>query len=78
MPPFRAGRAGAVHREPIERDHRRALSSILDWAVERLGEGITVDDVARRAAMSPRTLTRRFRGVVGVPPGEWLQRERLR
>jgi transcriptional regulator GlxA family with amidase domain len=28
--------------------------------------------------MSPRTLTRRFRSAVGMTPGEWLQRERLR
>ena len=28
--------------------------------------------------MSLRTLTRRFRAAVGMPPGEWLQRERLR
>ena len=28
--------------------------------------------------MSPRTLTRRFRAGDGMPPGEWLQRERLR
>ena len=28
--------------------------------------------------MSPRTLTRRFQASVGMPPGEWLQRERLR
>ena len=28
--------------------------------------------------MSPRTLTRRFRAAAGMPPGEWLQRERLR
>jgi transcriptional regulator GlxA family with amidase domain len=28
--------------------------------------------------MSPRTLTRRFRSALGMPPGEWLQRERLR
>ena len=28
--------------------------------------------------MSPRTLTRRFRAAAGIPPGEWLQRERLR
>ena len=28
--------------------------------------------------MSARTLTRRFHGAVGMPPGEWLHRERLR
>jgi AraC family transcriptional regulator, transcriptional activator FtrA len=28
--------------------------------------------------MSPRTLTRRFQAGLGMPPGEWLRRERLR
>ena len=28
--------------------------------------------------MSTRTLNRRFQGALGLPPGEWLQRERLR
>jgi transcriptional regulator GlxA family with amidase domain len=28
--------------------------------------------------MSRRTLTRRFTSAIGMPPGEWLQRERLR
>ena len=28
--------------------------------------------------MSTRTLTRRFRSAIGMPPGEWLKRERLR
>ena len=37
-----------------------------------------MDDLVRRAAVSPRTLTRRFRAAVGMPPGEWLHRERLR
>src|SRR6267142_5902214 len=26
----------------------------------------------------PRTLTRRFQAAAGMPPGEWIQRERLR
>ena len=30
------------------------------------------------AAVSPRTLTRRFRRATGLAPGEWLQGERLR
>jgi transcriptional regulator GlxA family with amidase domain len=37
-----------------------------------------VDELATRGAMSSRTLTRRFRSAVGMPPGEWLQRERVR
>ena len=43
-----------------------------------LPNGVSVDDLARRASMSPRTLTRHFRATAGIPPGEWLQRERLR
>jgi transcriptional regulator GlxA family with amidase domain len=43
-----------------------------------LGAGVSPADLARRGAMSQRTLTRRFVAGVGMPPGEWLQRERLR
>jgi AraC family transcriptional activator FtrA len=38
--------------------------------------GPHVDDLAREGAMSTRTLNRRFQRAVGIPPGEWLQRER--
>jgi AraC-like DNA-binding protein len=48
-----------------------------DWARERIGDGLSIDDLCRHAAMSPRRLTRRFRAATGLPPGEWLQRERL-
>jgi AraC family transcriptional regulator, transcriptional activator FtrA len=39
---------------------------------------VSVDDLATEGAMSARTLNRRFQGALGMPPGEWLQRERLR
>ena len=54
------------------------LAALLDWGQANLDAGITVNDLVRRAAVSPRTLTRRFRAAVGMPPGEWLHRERLR
>jgi transcriptional regulator GlxA family with amidase domain len=54
------------------------MNELLAWAVTRLPTGLSVDDLARRAAVSPRTLTRRFRQATGVAPGEWLQGERLR
>lgn len=76
MPPYRAGGQAQYAEEPPERV--TALSPLLDWARERIGGGVTIDDLAREAAMSRRTLTRRFRAVLGVPPGEWLQQERLR
>ena len=54
------------------------MTELLAWAVTRITAGLSVDDLARRAAVSPRTLTRRFRQATGLAPGEWLQGERLR
>jgi transcriptional regulator GlxA family with amidase domain len=79
MPPFRAGGQAQYVDNPIAVDHvGEPLSAVLDWARERLADGVSVDDLACRAAMSPRTLTRRFAAAVGLSPGEWLQQERLR
>jgi AraC family transcriptional activator FtrA len=79
MPPFRAGGQAQYIDDPLATDVLgEPLSAVLDWARERLADGVSVDDVARRASMSPRTLTRHFRAALRVSPGEWLQRERLR
>jgi AraC family transcriptional regulator, transcriptional activator FtrA len=79
MPPFRAGGQAQYIDRPVDREPTaRPLSALLDWAREHVAAGLSVDDLARRAAMSPRTLTRHFKASVGVPPGQWLQRERLR
>jgi len=79
MPPFRAGGQAQYADNPIATDGLgEPLSAVLDWARDRLGAGITTADLAGRAAMSPRTLTRRFHDAAGIPPGEWIQRERLR
>jgi transcriptional regulator GlxA family with amidase domain len=77
MPLFRAGGQAQYVDTPIAPDPG-GLSALLDWGRANLHAGITVDDLARHGALSPRTLTRRFRSAVGMPPGEWLQRERLR
>jgi len=76
MPPYRAGGQVQYAEEPTKQ--ATALSPLLDWARDRVGDGISIDDLARHGAMSRRTLPRRFRATLGVPPGEWLQQERLR
>jgi len=76
MPPFRAGGQAQYAEDPPE--EVSALSPLLDWARDRIGDGVSIDDLAREGAMSRRTLTRRFGATLGVPPGEWLQQERLR
>jgi transcriptional regulator GlxA family with amidase domain len=78
MPLFRAGGQAQYVDMPITQAPGDGLSALLDWGRARLSTGMSVDDLARRGAMSRRTLTRRFKAAVGMPPGEWLQRERLR
>jgi len=77
MPLFRSGGQAQYVDTPIAPEPG-GLSVLLDWGRANLDAGITVGDLAAHGAMSPRTLTRRFRSAVGMPPGEWLQRERLR
>lgn len=77
MPLYRSGGQAQYVDEPIAPDPG-GLLALLEWGRANLDQGITVDDLVQHAMLSPRTLTRRFRGAVGMPPGEWLQRERLR
>ena len=77
MPLFRSGGQAQYVDTPIAPDPG-GLSALLDWGRSNLEAGITVEDLAAQGSMSPRTLTRRFRSAIGIPPGEWLLRERLR
>jgi transcriptional regulator GlxA family with amidase domain len=78
MPLFRAGGQAQYVDTPVAQASGDGLSALLDWGRARLGAGMSVDALAGRGAMSRRTLARRFKAAIGMPPGEWLQRERLR
>ncbi|WP_443726298.1 GlxA family transcriptional regulator [Streptomyces coffeae] len=53
------------------------LTPVLDWARAHLDQPLTVEDLARRAAMSPRTLYRRLQAATGTTPLRWLLAQRL-
>ncbi|MGH7289463.1 MAG: GlxA family transcriptional regulator [Myxococcota bacterium] len=55
-----------------------SLAPLLVWLEENLDEELTLDDIARRAAMSVRSLNRRFREQTGTTPLQWLLRARVR
>ncbi len=74
MPLHRPGGQAQYIDAPIE----PPAAELLEWARERLGDGIRVDDLATHASLSTRTLSRHFARHVGATPGEWLARERLR
>jgi len=78
MPLYRSGGQAQFVDTSVTPEGADAMAELLDWGRNNLSSGLSVDDLASRAAMSPRTLTRRFRATAGIPPGEWLQRERLR
>ncbi|WP_405842047.1 GlxA family transcriptional regulator [Streptomyces sp. NBC_01518] len=54
-----------------------SLAPLLAWAQGRLGEPLTVAELAGRAAVSPATLHRRFRAQLGTTPLAWLTGERV-
>jgi len=47
------------------------------WATARLGEPLTLADLAGQARMSVRTFTRRFRDETGLSPQRWLAGQRI-
>ncbi|MGW0802435.1 helix-turn-helix domain-containing protein [Nonomuraea sp. NPDC002799] len=54
------------------------LAALQDWALNRLHEPLTVQDLAGRAGMSTRNLARHFNGAIGVTPLRWLHDQRIR
>lgn len=79
VPPHRAGGQAQFVTAPVPAaGDDRPLAALLAWAVERLGEPLTVDDLARQAGMSARHLTRHFHAATGTTPLQWLLTQRIR
>ncbi|MEL6983966.1 MAG: helix-turn-helix domain-containing protein, partial [Actinomycetota bacterium] len=82
VPPHRdGGQAQFVsrpHRPPGAASGDDApVARAMAWATERLDQPLTVDDLARAVALSPRTFTRRFTEEVGTSPYRWLIGQRI-
>ncbi|WP_448952514.1 GlxA family transcriptional regulator [Labrys neptuniae] len=54
-----------------------AFSDLIAWALDHLAGDLSVDALARRAGMSPRTFARRFRAAVGQTPAVAIEELRL-
>lgn len=70
------GQAQFVPRPAPPRD-LGALAPILDHLRKSLNEDWPVERIAERAAVSPRTLLRRFQDTTGLSPNAWLTMERV-
>jgi transcriptional regulator GlxA family with amidase domain len=53
------------------------LGAALAWAQANLDSPVTVDQLAARALMSPRSFARRFKASTGTTPHAWLLGQRL-
>ncbi|MGH3638370.1 MAG: GlxA family transcriptional regulator, partial [Mycobacterium sp.] len=53
------------------------LAATCAWAIERIDEPLTVDDLASYSGYAPRTFARHFRDETGIPPLRWLTAQRL-
>jgi transcriptional regulator GlxA family with amidase domain len=71
------GQSQFIVNEPPTPDGA-SLSALLEWLEGRLHEALTLDDIAKRAGLSVRTLSRRFREQTGTSPLKWLLRARIR
>lgn len=76
--PHRQGGQAQYIQQPMpataERDR---LAPLLEWLGKHLDVPHELDALARRALMSRRTFTRRFRESTGTTVGQWIQNQRL-
>ncbi|MFE6869142.1 helix-turn-helix domain-containing protein [Kitasatospora sp. NPDC057692] len=70
------GQAQFVHR-PLPEGDGESLAPLLDWMRHHLDEESTVEQLAARVHMSPRTFARRFHQETGTTPHRWLIGQRL-
>jgi transcriptional regulator GlxA family with amidase domain len=78
VPPHRdGGQAQFVNQPMIDLPAADPFSTTLVWVQEHLDEPLSVNDLAARSAMSPRTFARRFRDTNGTTPHQWLLRQRV-
>ena len=58
-------------------DQQEPFSATLAWMTAHLHEELTVEHMAARALMSPRTFARRFHATLGASPYHWLLQQRI-
>ncbi len=77
VPPFRDGGQAKYIEQPVPEAGPASTAATRAWALEHLGEPLTLADLATHARMSLRTFARRFQDEVGVSPGRWLIQQRV-
>ncbi|WP_217143474.1 GlxA family transcriptional regulator [Streptomyces sp. AC627_RSS907] len=77
VPPFRDGGQAQYIEQPVPEQGAASTAATRAWALDHLGEALTLTDLAAHARMSLRTFARRFHDEVGLSPGRWLVQQRV-
>ncbi len=77
LPPHREGSQRQYAMQPSTDQTDESLAPLLEWVSSRLGTRLTLAQLASRAGLSSRTLSRRFAEQLGTSPGQWLLGQRL-
>ncbi|HEY4568191.1 MAG TPA: helix-turn-helix domain-containing protein [Kribbella sp.] len=78
VPPWRDGGQSQFIERAIPKEGSEGTLPTRAWALERLGEDISLASMAAYAQMSVRTFSRRFKAETGQSPGTWLLQQRVR
>jgi AraC family transcriptional regulator, transcriptional activator FtrA len=76
-PQREGGQAQYISAPMPEPDSFSLFADTVNWLLEHLNEPVTVEELAARSAMSPRTFARRFLASTGTTPYQWLLRQRI-
>jgi AraC family transcriptional regulator, transcriptional activator FtrA len=77
VPPQRDGGQAQFIDRPLPVAASLSLAPVTDWMMQNRRADLSVEQLAARAHMSPRTFARRFKADFGATPAAWLARQRL-
>jgi transcriptional regulator GlxA family with amidase domain len=78
VPPHRSGGQAQYVETPLPRTPAAAtLEPVLSWLIGNLHRTTSVEDLATKAHMAPRTFARRFRAETGTTPHDWVTGQRI-
>ena len=77
VPPQRDGGQAQYIQAPLRENCADSFAEVAEWMLQNLGEDLPIEQLARKALMSPRTFARRFRADMGTTPAAWLNRQRI-
>jgi transcriptional regulator GlxA family with amidase domain len=77
VPPWRDGGQSQFIERPLPVLGDTTTTATRAWALDRLDQPLTLEQLAVHARMSVRTFSRRFREETGSSPGRWLVLQRV-